>query len=257
MQAPRPVIECKDITKHFVLTQDKIFEALRGVNLEVRAGEFVILFGPSGSGKTTLLNLVAGLDRPSSGSIKIRGTDITKFSSKELALHHRTKIGMVFQQFNLISTLSIIDNVALPQVFANRPIKSRRDRALHLLEIFGLDKYAGNVPAELSGGEQQRVAIARALVNNPWILLVDEPTGNLDSKTGVEVMKILLDLNRQSKRTILMVTHNANYLKIAHRIVYFLDGKNVKTQKKRTFIHHHKAKAKGNFASLSEEKLGE
>lgn len=257
MASTHPVIECKGITKHFVLTKEKIYEALRGVNLEVRAGEFVILFGPSGSGKTTLLNLVAGLDRPSSGTIKIRGTDITKFSSKELAYHHRTKVGMVFQQFNLIPTLSIADNVALPQVFAKRPLRSRRERALHLLELLGLDKYANNVPNELSGGEQQRVAIARALVNNPWILLVDEPTGNLDSKTGTEVMELLFDLNRQSRRTILMVTHNANYLKFGHRVIYFLDGQTVREERRRAFIAHHRLKTRGKLTALSEEKMGE
>lgn len=231
-----PVIECIKVTKEFPLGQGRAYAALRGVDLEVKPGEFVVLYGPSGSGKSTLLHLVAGLERPTSGTIKIRGEDLSQFQAKELATHHRMKIGMVFQQFNLIPTLSAVENVALPQVIAGKPLQSRLARALHLLEIFGLAHYANNLPTELSGGEQQRVAIARALVNNPWILLIDEPTGNLDTKTGKEVAQLIGNLNTHSKRTILLVTHSEMFFEFAHRIVYLLDGKSVKQEIRREYV---------------------
>lgn len=235
-----PIIECDKVIKEWPLGKGRTFAALRGIDLDVRAGELVILFGPSGSGKSTLLNLIAGLEKVSGGKIKIRGHDLAKFSAKDIANHHRTKIGMVFQQFNLIPTLSVVENIALPQIFASRDLRKRLTRAHHLLELFGLDKYASNSPTELSGGEQQRVAIARALANNPWILLVDEPTGNLDTKSGQEVIDLIHDLNRHSKRTVLLVTHNDAYLNIAHRVIYLLDGQVVKEERRHHLVHRRK-----------------
>ncbi len=226
--AKSKVIECKDVSKTFDLGKVSS-EVLQGINMEVYSGEYVILFGPSGCGKSTLLNIIAGLETVSKGSVKIRGEDITKFSEEKLARQHRTKIGMVFQQFNLIKTLNVIDNIALPQVFSRINYRRRLRRATHLLDMFGFKKYRGYNPNELSGGQQQRIAIARALVNNPWILLIDEPTGNLDSRSAEDVMALIRELNEKSRRTILLVTHNPEYITHPHRVLYMKDGKIIRT----------------------------
>ena len=251
------VIECDKLTKTFPLAgRDKGATVLSDLTFDVKATEYVIVSGPSGSGKSSLLNLIAGLENPTTGTIKIRGKDITKLNKKEIARYHRVKVGMVFQQFNLIPDLSVIDNIGLPQIFAGDSIDIRRKRAMHLLESLGMGELAGKLPPELSGGEQQRVAILRALANNPWILLVDEPTGNLDSKSSDEVMDILLNLNRKSLRTILMVTHNPEYLHFADRVVYMKDGKIVKED---SHPHRHAKdgsdKTSHHFHKLSEEAL--
>jgi len=227
------VISCQDVTKKFQLAKDKMVEILHGVSFEIFATEYVIIYGPSGCGKSTLLNLVAGLEKSSSGSLKIRGEELSKLSPTELARHHRTKIGMVFQQFNLINNLSVIENVALPNIFSGTKLSTRSKRAQHLLDHFKLGDLADKIPTELSGGEQQRVALARALANNPWILLVDEPTGNLDSKSAGEVMEWLEHLNSKSRRTILLVTHNPDYLHYAHRVMYMKDGQIINIKKNR------------------------
>lgn len=234
----RAVIECIDVTKKYQLAKDKVIEILHGVNFEIYATEYVIIYGPSGCGKSTLLNLVAGLEKPSSGSLKIRGEELSKLSSTQLARHHRTKIGMVFQQFNLINNLSVLENVALPNIFSGTKFSTRSKRAKHLLDHFRLGELADKIPTELSGGEQQRVALARALANNPWILLVDEPTGNLDSKSAEEVMEWLEHLNSKSRRTILLVTHNPDYLHYAHRVMYMKDGQIVNIKKNRPIGRH-------------------
>jgi putative ABC transport system ATP-binding protein len=238
------VISCKDVVKRFQLSKEKYQSALSGVTFEVRATEYVILFGPSGCGKSTVLHLVAGLERPTSGSIKIRGDELTKFDKVKLARHHRSKIGMVFQQFNLINNLTVRENVALPQMFSGSRYATRMKRAQHLLEAFGLKGLSDNLPSELSGGEQQRVAIARALANNPWIILVDEPTGNLDSKSAEEVMDILDRLNQKSRRTILLVTHNPDYLHRAHRVLFMKDGKIVNSKTNRALSDRGRSKTK-------------
>ncbi len=217
------VIKCQNVKKVFSHGSVSA-EVLHGISLEVYSGEYVILFGPSGCGKSTLLNIIAGLETVTAGSVMIRRDDITKFNEKQLARQHRTRIGMVFQQFNLIRTLNVIDNIALPQVFSGINLKRRMRRAEHLLEIFGFQKYRNYNPNELSGGQQQRVAIARALVNNPWIMLIDEPTGNLDSKAAEDVMQLIRQLNEKSKRTILLVTHNPDYVTHPHRVLYMKDG---------------------------------
>jgi ABC-type lipoprotein export system ATPase subunit len=201
---------------------------LRNVVLTVHDGEFLIIFGPSGSGKSTLLNLLAGLERPSAGEIRVRNRDLTAYTSEQLAHYHRMNMGMVFQNFNLIKALNVWENVALPQTANGVAYHKRRERAEHLLKLFHLEQHTHHRPGSLSGGEQQRVAIARALVNSPTFLLVDEPTGNLDSKSADEVMQILYELNRCSGHTLVLVTHNPNYLNFASRIIYLQDGSIVK-----------------------------
>lgn len=222
------VIEAHNLKKTFLAGKPNEFTALDNVSLKIHSGEFVILFGPSGCGKSTLLNCIAGLEEFDSGTVHIRGENIAKKSEDDLALHRRTKIGMIFQEFNLIKGMSVLDNIAITELFSGKNQRTRRHRALELLREFDLGKYAKRKPSELSGGQQQRVAISRALVNNPWIILADEPTGNLDSKSAQEVIEILQKLNK-SKRTILMVTHNPDQLKVADRVVYMKDGKIVKT----------------------------
>ncbi|TSC95691.1 MAG: ABC-type antimicrobial peptide transport system, ATPase component [Candidatus Berkelbacteria bacterium Licking1014_2] len=200
------IIDCQRVTKVFnIIGSDEKIYVLNGVDLQVQRAEYVIIFGPSGCGKSSLLNLIAGLEKPDSGSIKIRGQDITHLTKKEMATHHRVKVGMVFQQFNLLPNLNAIENIALSQVFGGVRLLKRLKRAHHLLDRFNLEKLAKKIPMEMSGGEQQHIAICRALVNNPWILLVDEPTGDLDQKSGDEVMDLMLKLNEQGKRTIITI----------------------------------------------------
>jgi ABC-type lipoprotein export system ATPase subunit len=183
-----------------------------------------MFFGPSGCGKSTLLNTICGLEPPTTGEMLIRGESLYKKSEHDITEYRRSKIGIVFQSFNLLKSLTIQENVALPLSAAGENFKRRMDRAAHLLEMVGLEKLLKRRPAELSGGQQQRVAIARALSVNPWIIICDEPTGNLDSKSADEVMAIIERLNSKSKRTILMVTHNAEYLKYPHRVIFLKDG---------------------------------
>lgn len=219
-----PVIKTTNLTKEFELGQITV-RALDGVNLEIYSGEFIIFFGPSGCGKSTLMSMVAGLQPPSSGQILIRGEDLSKLNDDQLADHRRSKIGMVFQSFNLIPTMNVLENIALPLAFSRIPKGRRMARAENLLEVVGMSEYKKHTPTELSGGQQQRIAIARSLVANPWIILADEPTGNLDSKSANEVTRLLISLNRKSKRTIVLITHNPDYLEYADRIFYLRDGK--------------------------------
>ncbi|RLG57160.1 MAG: macrolide ABC transporter ATP-binding protein [Candidatus Hydrothermarchaeota archaeon] len=217
------IIELKGVTK--IYKMDKVLvPALRGINLKIRKGEFVSIMGPSGSGKTTLMNLIGCLDRPTEGEIYIANKNIAKLGDDELAKLRREKIGFVFQQFNLIPRLTALENVELPMWFAGLSKKKRRERAIELLKLVGLEKRIHHKPAELSGGERQRVSIARALANNPEIILADEPTGNLDTKTGKEIMEILKDLNKQGK-TIVLVTHDETFAKEAERIIKIRDGR--------------------------------
>lgn len=217
------IIELKGVTK--IYKMDKVLvPALRGINLKIRKGEFVSIMGPSGSGKTTLMNLIGCLDRPTEGEIYILNKNVAKLGDDELAKLRREKIGFVFQQFNLIPRLTALENVELPMWFAGLSKKKRRERAIELLKLVGLEKRINHKPAELSGGERQRVSIARALANNPEIILADEPTGNLDTKTGKEIMEILKDLNKQGK-TIVLVTHDETFAKEAERIIKIRDGR--------------------------------
>ena len=198
--------------------------ALNGVDLRVETGEFMSIMGPSGSGKTTLLNLIGALDRPTEGKVRIKGTDISKLNDDELAELRNREIGFVFQFFNLVARMSALKNVEMPMAFAGVSQDERKRRATELLESVGLGDRIDHRPTELSGGEQQRVAIARALVNNPSVVLCDEPTGNVDSKTGKEVMEILRKLNREQQQTFVIVTHDPLVAESVDRIAHMQDG---------------------------------
>lgn len=218
-------VETQDLTKHYAMGR-AVVRALDGVTLRVGQGEFLGLLGASGSGKSTLLNLIAGLDHPTSGTLRVFGQNLAQMSRAELSLHRRRNVGMIFQSFNLIPTMTALENVALPMIFAGVPRADRDARAQARLEEVGLGGRHTHRPSELSGGEQQRVAIARALANDPEILLADEPTGNLDSRTGQDILLLLHKLNADGKRTVIMVTHDsALAARYAHRTVTLLDGK--------------------------------
>jgi putative ABC transport system ATP-binding protein len=191
----------------------------------VRAGEFLGVMGPSGSGKSTLLYLMGGLDRPTGGHIWVRDQDITALDENGLAVYRRREVGFVFQTFNLISTMGALENVEFPMLFARVSPAQRQERARYLLELMGLADRMGHKPTELSGGQQQRVAMARALVNDPTIILADEPTGNLDSHTGAEVMAILAQLNQEQGRTIVVVSHDPSITDFTSRRIHLLDGR--------------------------------
>jgi len=216
------VILTHGLQKHYVLGAETV-RAVRGVDLTVRKGEFVALMGPSGSGKTTLMNLIGCLDTPTSGEYWLNGQNVSQLSERQLARIRNRDIGFVFQTFNLLPRASALANVELPLVYAGRPASERRERAKAALEMVGLGDRMGHKPPEMSGGQRQRVAIARALVNEPAILLADEPTGNLDSKTGEEVMDIFTGLN-DAGQTIIVVTHEHDIAEYAKRQVHLLDG---------------------------------
>jgi putative ABC transport system ATP-binding protein len=220
----KPVIRLENVHKIYDLGEIQV-QALRGVSLEVREGEFVAVMGPSGSGKSTVMNILGCLDRPTRGHYYLDGVDVSGMSKTELARIRNRKLGFVFQQFNLLSRTSALENVELPTVYAGVSPEERTRRAMESLTIVGLADRAGHHPSQLSGGQQQRVAIARALVNRPSILLADEPTGNLDSRTSVEIMHILQTLNDEQGLTIVMVTHEHDIAQYAKRNLEFRDGK--------------------------------
>ena len=201
--------------------------ALENVNLDVIKGEFVSIMGPSGCGKSTLLNIMGLLDAPSSGKIEINGTSVESMKDKELAAFRNKTLGFVFQSFHLIHSLNVIDNVELPLLYRKMAAKERTRLAKEVLERVGLSHRMRHMPTQLSGGQCQRVAIARAIVGNPEIILADEPTGNLDSKMGAEVMELLHKLNKEDGRTIVMVTHNEEQAKQTSRTIRFFDGRQV------------------------------
>lgn len=204
--------------------REAIVNALQVINLEIQDGEFIAILGPSGSGKSTLMNLLGLLDTPTEGRIFIESKNVFMFSDDGIASLRGRKIGFVFQSFNLIPTLTAIENVALPLVFQNEDENVRLERARQMLKEVGLEKRVQHFPSQLSGGEQQRVAIARALVNNPPIILADEPTGNLDSKNSIKIINLLKRLNKKGK-TIIIITHNKTLAKFANRIINIIDGK--------------------------------
>lgn len=217
-----PVVEAINVTKTYMLGKVPV-EALRGVNLKVETGDFVSILGPSGSGKSTMLNLIGALDKPTSGTLLIDGVDIGKLNDNQLA-EIRLKIGFVFQFFNLIPRLTAKDNVELSMSISDISKAERKQRAIELLETVGLKDRVNHKPAELSGGQQQRVAIARALANNPKFLLLDEPTGNVDSKTASEVLALIEKLNVEKNVSIIMVTHDQKLAHEAKRTVQMFDG---------------------------------
>ncbi len=219
-----PVIELENVSKTYSLDSVKV-NALDKVSLKISKGDFVSIIGPSGSGKSTMLHILGALDRPSSGKVEIDGTDLAKLSDSEVARLRGKKIGFVFQFFNLYPTLSAIENVELPMMIMEIPEHERKKRAAELIEKVGLKQRANHLPAQLSGGERQRVAIARALANNPSFILADEPTGNLDSKTGDEVMAFIEKLNKDFGTTLIIVTHDQNIAGYARKTIRLKDGK--------------------------------
>jgi putative ABC transport system ATP-binding protein len=224
-----PLLETQNLTKHYQMGET-VVRALDGVSINVAYGEFLALLGTSGSGKSTLLNLIAGLDRPTSGTLRIDGTDIGAMSAEELSRHRRQNVGIIFQSFNLITTMTALENVTLSMMFAGIRQADRDQRASQLLESMGLRGRQQHRPTQLSGGEQQRVAISRALANQPRLLLADEPTGNLDSRTSLEIMEVLKRLNEKEGKAIILVTHDAALAnQYAHRTITLKDGMEIQT----------------------------
>jgi putative ABC transport system ATP-binding protein len=218
------LIRIDDLHRHFEMGS-QVVRALDGVSTTVGTGEFVAMMGPSGSGKSTLLYMVGGLDRPTSGAIWINGQELSALDDDALAMVRGREVGFVFQSFHLIPTMTALQNVIFPMVFAQVPAAEREARARKLLSRVGLSERMDHRPTELSGGQQQRVAIARALANNPKIILADEPTGNLDSRMGEEIMALLVQLNREEGRTILMVSHDPSVSDYATRTMHLKDGR--------------------------------
>ena len=233
---PASAIRVQELCRHYRMG-DTIIRAVEGVTLEVRAGEFVALLGSSGSGKSSVLNLIAGLDRPTSGSVAVQERDLSQLSREELARYRLHTVGMVFQSFNLIASMTLAENVELPMRFAEIE-RGRRDGLVReALARVGLQARMNHRPSELSGGEQQRAALARALINRPHLLLADEPTGNLDSHTGTEIMNLVREFNRQLGMTIIMVTHErALAERYAARLIFLADGKLVGDESNSTAV---------------------
>ena len=218
------VIQVKDLYKIYRMGEEKVY-ALNGVSFEIHRGEFCAITGPSGSGKSTLLNMLAGLEHPTKGEIVIAGKHIEKLNEKQLVTFRRERVGFIFQSYNLIGTMDAVENVALPLSFRGIPRAARIKRAKQYLKLVGLEKFMTHMPNQMSGGQQQRVGIARALAMNPQIIFADEPTGNLDSKTTMEVLKLMQKVVREQKQTLVMVTHDNNLATYADRIFKIIDGK--------------------------------
>ncbi|HOV34776.1 MAG TPA: ABC transporter ATP-binding protein [Candidatus Dojkabacteria bacterium] len=219
-----PYIQIQNLKKRYVMSKNIYVDALKDVTFDIKKGEFLSVVGASGSGKSTLLNILGGLDREYTGSVYVNGKDIKEYNSN---YYRRYIVGTVFQQFNLIPSLNVKENILLPLKFGKKKNINTKERLNYLLEITLLEKRVHHLPNELSGGEMQRVAIARALINSPEIILADEPTGNLDSKTGESIIKLLTDLNRNEKVTIVLITHDNEIAKRTDRTITLVDGKNV------------------------------
>lgn len=226
------LIEIQNIVKTYI-TGDTSFRALGDVSLTINSGEFVAIMGASGSGKSTFMNMLGCLDKPTSGNYFLDGIDVMKLNSDELAEIRNLKLGFVFQGFNLISRTSALENVEMPMIYKGLDPQERTAKAKEALRIVGLEDRENHYPNQMSGGQQQRVAIARAIVNDAPIILADEPTGNLDTKTSVEVMKFFVELNEKKKKTIILVTHESDIAEYAKRVVRFKDGKIISDEVKR------------------------
>ncbi len=217
------IIDIKNLTKHYEVGNQTV-KALRGINLEIHKNEFVAIMGPSGSGKSTLMNIIGCLDTPTDGTYILNGTDVSKLNDNTLAEIRNKEIGFVFQTFNLLPKSTTLENVTLPLIYAGMPKQERIKKATEVLKNVGLADRITHKPSELSGGQRQRVAVARALVNNPSIILADEPTGNLDSITSIEIMRLIEDIHEKGN-TIVLVTHEPDIAQHAERIIRLLDGK--------------------------------
>ena len=218
------ILYCNDLKKTYVMGNEEI-HALNGINLEVKRGEFIALLGKSGSGKSTLLNMLAGLEKPSSGEVVLKDFHLEKMSETKITNLRKQYVGFIFQSYNLLPTHTALENVMLPLVFNNISKKERIEKAKHMLELVGLEDRVYHKPNQMSGGQQQRVSIARAFVNNPEIVFADEPTGNLDSRTSEDIMEIMMSMIRQHKQTFIMVTHDEETSENADKVVHVLDGK--------------------------------
>ena len=224
-----PMIQVKNLYKVYKVGDTKVY-ALGGVDFTIYKGEFCAIVGPSGSGKSTLLNMMAGLEKPSKGEILIAGKHIEKLTENQLVAFRRKHVGFIFQSYNLLNTMNAVENIALPLSFQGIPKKKRIDRAQKYLELVGLEKVGRHMPNQMSGGQQQRVGIARALVVHPQIIFADEPTGNLDSRTTMEVLKLMQKIVREHNQTLVMVTHDNHLATYADRIFHIIDGKIVKIE---------------------------
>ena len=218
------IVRTREVTKAYRMGKIEV-RALKGVTLEIRAGEYISIMGPSGSGKTTLFNMVGGLDKPTSGKVYIEEVDVAQLDAYELAWLRCRKIGYIFQTFNIIPVMTALENVTLPMVFAGLSTDEARDKGVELLDRVGLRDRLSHKPFELSGGQQQRVAVARAMANDPSLILADEPTGNLDIKTGTEIIELLKQLNKENGVTVISATHDHKMLSASDRIVWIRDGK--------------------------------
>jgi putative ABC transport system ATP-binding protein len=236
----KPIIKIDNLDVVYFAGKNNEARALDNINLEIFPEEYVIFFGPSGSGKSTLLNIIAGLEVPSRGRVTVDSQDLSVLSSNDLAVFHRRKTGMIFQTYNLISTLDVLDNIVVPLIFERVGSKERNVRGRYLLNKLGIDSFEKRLPQELSGGQQQRVGIGRALINNPPILLADEATGNLDSEAAHNVLEIFNTLNIHDKKTIISVTHNPEHLAYADRVFFMKDGKIIKVE-----VNYEKKKIRG------------
>ena len=218
------VVELADVKKHYMLGQTRV-EALRGISLRIEKGEFLAIAGPSGAGKSTVLNMIGCIDVPSDGRVLIDGTEVEHLNDTELTRYRRVKIGFIFQSFNLIPVLNVYENIEFPLLLQRGLAKKQRGEIVsHFVEAVGLSDRVKNKPSELSGGQRQRVAIARALVTDPALILADEPTGTLDSRTGAEIMELLLGLNRSQGMTLVLVTHDSTIASLAQRVIRLKDG---------------------------------
>ncbi len=228
MEKDNTIIKAEDIKKSYRMSRRNIVQALRGVNLDIKKGDFTAIIGPSGCGKSTLMHIVGILDKADSGKIEIEGINVGRIKDKDAHKIRAKKIGFIFQGFNLISTLTALENVMLAGKYGGLNANSRKERALELMGMVGLAERANHKPNELSGGQQQRVALARALMNNPAIILADEPTGELDTNTSKEIINLLKKLNKENNQTFLIVTHNTEVAQSCKKIIRLKDGQNDK-----------------------------